>query len=175
MRQADDKSLAGRWSPTALLMLAGAVGLLARAWTILHTERQGYAVDDLFDALAWNLATTGSFTMDGMTPSAHAGPLYPAILAAFYAIVGHRPEWVLYINIGFDITAGLCIYQVGARLFHPWIGAIAAAALFLYPAYWTYDPRIRSESLLTCLLSAWLWAMVVCRSSTRRFSFVAAG
>jgi 4-amino-4-deoxy-L-arabinose transferase-like glycosyltransferase len=175
MRQADDKSLAGRWSPTALLMLAGAVGLLARAWTILHTERQGYAVDDLFDALAWNLATTGSFSMDGMTPSAHAGPLYPTILAAFYAIVGHRPEWVLYINIGFDITAGLCIYLVGARLFHPWIGAIAAAALFLYPAYWTYDLRIRSESLLTCLLSGWLWAMVVCRSSTRRFSFVAAG
>jgi len=113
--------------------------------------------------------------MDGMTPSAHAGPLYPAILAAFYAIVGHRPEWVLYIDIGFDITAGLCIYLVGARLFHPWIGAIAAAALFLYPAYWTYDPRIRSESLLTCLLSAWLWAMVLCCSSTRMISFVGAG
>lgn len=175
MRRADDKSLAGRWSPAALLMLAGALGLLARAWTILHTERQGYAVDDLFDALAWNLATTGSFSMDGMTPSAHAGPLYPAILAAFYAIVGHRPEWVVYVHVGFDIVAGLCIYLVGARLFHPWIGALAAAALFLYPAYWTYDPRIRSESLLTCLLSVWLWAMVVCRSSTRMISFVGAG
>ena len=107
MRWTGDKSLAGRWSPAALLMLAGALGLLARAWTILHTERQGYAVDDLFDALAWNLATTGSFSMDGVTPSAHAGPLYPAILAAFYAIVGHRPEWVVYVHIGFDIVAGL--------------------------------------------------------------------
>jgi 4-amino-4-deoxy-L-arabinose transferase-like glycosyltransferase len=175
MTQASDKSQTAPWSPTALLMLAGVLGLLARAWTILHTERQGYAVDDLFDALAWNLATTGSFSMDGVTPSAHAGPLYPAILAAFYAIVGHRPEWVVYVHVVFDIVASLCIYLVGARLFHPWIGAIAAAALFLYPAYWTYDPRIRSESLLTCLLSAWLWTVVVCCSSTKMICFVRGG
>ena len=59
MTEISDKSLAGRWSPSALFMLAGAIGLLARAWTILHTARQGYAVDDLFDALAWNLASLG--------------------------------------------------------------------------------------------------------------------
>lgn len=175
MTQVSDKSLTWRWSPTALLILAGVLGLLARTWTNFHTPRQGYAVDDLFDTLAWNLVTSGSFTLDGVTPSAHAGPLYPAILAVFYAVVGHRPEWVVYLHVGFDIIAGLCIYMVGARLFHPWIGALAAAALFLYPAYWTYDPRIRSESLLTCLFSAWLWAMVVCRSSTGIFSFVGSG
>jgi 4-amino-4-deoxy-L-arabinose transferase-like glycosyltransferase len=175
MRQASDQNQTGRWSPGVLLLLAGVLGLMARAWTISHTTRQGYAVDDLFDALAWNLVTSGWFTMDGMTPSAHTGPLYPAVLAIFYALAGHRPEWVLYINIGFDIAASLCIYLVGARLFHPWIGAIAAAALFLYPAYWTYDSRIRSESLLTCLLSAWLWAMVVCRSSRKMISVVGAG
>ena len=175
MMQGSDKNLAERWSPTVLLIVAGVLGLLARAWTMFHTERQGYAVDDLFDALAWNLVTIGSFTLDGMTPSAHAGPLYPAVLAIFYAVVGHRPEWVVYLHVGFDIAAGLCIYLMGARLFHPWVGAIAAAALFLYPAYWTYDPRIRSESLLTCLLSAWLWAMIACRSSARMFSFVGAG
>ena len=170
-----DKRLDGRWSPAALLIVAGVLGLLARAWTILHTERQGYAVDDLFDALAWNLATNKVFSLDGTTPSAHAGPLYPAIMAVFYAVAGHRPEWVCYLHVVCDIAAAFCIYLVGARLFHPWIGAFAAAALFLYPAYWTYDPRIRNESLLTCLLSAWLWAMVVCRSSTRMSSFVGAG
>lgn len=175
MTQGSDKSLTGRWSPTALLMLAGALGVLARAWTILHTARQGYAVDDLFDTLAWNLVSLGRFTLDGTTPSAHVGPLYPAVLAAFYSVVGHRPEWVLFLHVGFDVAASLCIYLVGTRLFHPWVGAFAAAAVFLYPAYWTYDPRIRSESLLTCLLSAWLWATVLCRSSTRMVSFVGAG
>ena len=149
MKQISDKHAARRWSPTMLLMLAGALGLLARAWTILHTARQGYAVDDLFDALAWNLATLGTFTMDGMTPSAHVGPLYPSVLAVFYRVAGHRPEWVPYLHAAFDVGASFCIFFVGRRLFGSWIGAIAAAAMFLYPAYWTYDPRIRSESLLT--------------------------
>jgi 4-amino-4-deoxy-L-arabinose transferase-like glycosyltransferase len=175
MMQVSDKHLPGQCSPTALLMLAGVLGLLGRAWIILHTPKQGYAIDDLFDTLAWNLASLGWFTVDGATPSAHVGPLYPAILAAFYSLVGHRPEWVPYLHVAFDIAASFCIYRVGAKLFHPWIGAFAAAAMFLYPAYWTYDPRIRSESLLTFLLSAWLWAMVVCRSSTKMASFMGAG
>jgi 4-amino-4-deoxy-L-arabinose transferase-like glycosyltransferase len=175
MTQGNDRRLGGIWSPTALLLLVCALGVLARAWIISHTPRQGYAIDDLFDTLAWNLVSLGWFTLDGATPSAHVGPLYPAMLAAFYAVVGHRPEWVSYLHVGFDIAASLCIYRVGARLFYPWVGALAAAALFLYPAYWTYDSRIRSESLLTGLLSAWLWATVVCRSSTRMCSFMTAG
>lgn len=175
MTQVSDKHSAKRWSPDMLLMLAGALGLLARAWTILHTVRQGYAVDDLFDALAWNLASLGAFTMDGMTPSAHVGPLYPSVLAVFYGVVGHRPEWVPYLHAACDIGASVCIFYVGRRLFGSWIGAIAAAAMFLYPTYWTYDPRIRSESLLTLLMSAWLWATVVFIDSRRFQTFAIAG
>ncbi len=158
-----------------LMMLAGVLGLMARAWTILHTERQGYAVDDLFDALAWNLASLGAFTMNGMTPSAHVGPLYPIVLAVFYGMVGHRPEWVPFLHTVFDIGSSVCIYFVGRKLFGTWIGAIAASVMFLYPTYWTYDPRIRSESLLTLLMSAWLWTTVACLSATRMFNFIGVG
>lgn len=175
MTQASDKRLAGRWSPTALLVLAGVLGLLARAWTILHTARQGYAVDDLFDTLAWNLTSLGLFTLDGTAPSAHVGPLYPAVLAAFYRVVGHRPDWVPYLHVACDIGTSFCIFRVGTRLFGAWSGAIAASAMFLYPAYWTYDPRIRSESLLTLLISAWLWATVMCIESRRLYTFAIAG
>jgi len=175
MTQVSDKSLAGLWSPTALLILAGALGLLARAWTILHTARQGYAVDDLFDALAWNLASLGTFTTDGTTSSAHVGPLYPVVLAAFYSVAGHRPEWVQYLHVACDVGTSFCIFRVGARLFGPWSGAIAAAAMFLYPAYWTYDPRIRSEGLLTLLMSAWVWATIVFIDSRRLQTFAIAG
>jgi hypothetical protein len=98
-------------------MVALALGLIARVWLILHQPMQYYAVDELFDTLGWNLASLGLFTLDGATPSAHIGPLYPAILAAFYTVVGLRPEWVLYIHVGFDIAASLCIYLVGAGSF----------------------------------------------------------
>ena len=36
----------------------------------------------------------GSFSMDGTTPASHIGPLYPALLALLYRVVGHRPAWV---------------------------------------------------------------------------------
>jgi 4-amino-4-deoxy-L-arabinose transferase-like glycosyltransferase len=170
-----EKGIAGRWSPNMLLLSAGALGLLARGWTIFYSPRQGYAVDELFDALAWNLASLGAFTMDGATPSAHVGPLYPLVLAVFYSVLGHRPEWVPYLHVAFDVGTSLCLYRVGTKLFGSWIGAIAAAAMLLYPAYWTYDPRIRSESLLTLLMSAWLWASVVCIDSRRLRSFAIAG
>jgi 4-amino-4-deoxy-L-arabinose transferase-like glycosyltransferase len=156
-------------------MLALTLGLMGRAVTILSSQRQGYAVDDLFDALAWNLASLGAFTLDGMTPSAHVGPLYPVVLAVFYGIVGHRPEWVPYLHVVCDVGASFCLYRIGARLFGPWIGAVAASVMLLYPAYWTYDQRIRSENLLTLLMSAWLWATVVCVDSQRIRSFALAG
>ena len=175
MTQVSDKSLGRRWSPIALLILAGALGLLARAWTILHTTRHGYAIDDLFDAVAWNLASLGAFTLDGTAPSAHVGPLYPVFLAAFYSVVGHRPEWVPYLHVACDVGTSLCLYRIGTRLFGSWIGAVAASTMFLYPAYWTYDPRIRSESLLTLLMTAWLWATVVCIDSRRFHRFAVAG
>lgn len=175
MTEAGNPQQTGRWSPTALLMLAVVLGLLARAWTIAHTVTQSYAVDDLFDTLAWNLATLGRFTLDGATPSAHVGPLYPAVLAAFYTVVGHRPEWVPYLHVAFDLAASVCIFRVGTRLFGSRCGAIAASAMWLYPAYWTYDPRIRSESLLTLLTCAWLWATVVSVDSRRFHHFTIAG
>ncbi|MEQ1791356.1 MAG: glycosyltransferase family 39 protein, partial [Nitrospiraceae bacterium] len=175
MTRVNDEGSAGRWSPPVLLLLAGMLGLLARVWTISHTPRQGYAVDDLFDTLAWNLASIGTFTLDGSTASAHVGPLYPAVLAAFYQLVGHRPEWVPYLHVLFDIGTSSCIYLVGTRLFGSWTGAIAASAMFLYPAYWTYDPRIRSESLLTLLVSAWLWVTIVSIESRRLRHFAITG
>jgi hypothetical protein len=47
--------------------------------------------------------------------------------------------------------------------------------MFLYPAYWTYDPRIRSEGLLTLLMSAWVWATIVFIDSRRLQTFAIAG
>lgn len=73
----------------------------------------------------------------------------------------HRPEWVLYVHAGFDIAACLCIYMVGGKALSSRDLSTCGSALFLYPAYWTYDPRIRSENLLMFLSSAWLWGTVV--------------
>lgn len=160
--------------PRVLLLAAVVVGLSARTWIILHAPGHGFAADQLFDMLAWNLVTLHQFTLDGVNPAAHVGPLYPLVLAVFYTFVGHHPEWVSVLHVLFDLGTAWCMYRVGTALWGSWIGAWAAALVFLYPAYWTYDPRIRSEALLTFLMSIWLWATVVSSQfpSSRRCAFV---
>lgn len=167
-----DSPIIGR--PQILLLSAVIAGLFARAWVILHGLGHAFAVDQLFDALAWNLATLHQFTADGVNPAAHVGPLYPLALAIFYTFAGHRPEWVPMLHVFFDLGTAWCMYRVGTVLWGSWIGAWTAALVFLYPAYWTYDPRIRSEALLTLLMSAWLWATVSSGQSpsSRRYAFM---
>ncbi len=160
--------------PLMLLLSAIVVGLFARALVIWHAPGHAFAVDQLFDTLAWNLATLHQFTLDGVNPAAHVGPLYPAVLACFYVVVGHRPEWVPILHVLFDLGTAWCIYRVGTALWGSWVGAWTAALVFIYPAYWTYDPRIRSEALLTLLISVWLWAAIMCGQSPsqRQYAFM---
>jgi len=157
-----------------LLLSAIVAGLFARAWVIWHAPGHEFAVDRLFDTLAWNLVTLRQFTFDGLNPAAHVGPLYPTVLAVFYALVGHRSEWVPMVHVLFDLGAAWCMYRVGTALWGSWIGAWTASFVFLYPAYWTFDPRIRSESFLTLLVSAWLWATIKCgqNPSHRGYAFM---
>jgi 4-amino-4-deoxy-L-arabinose transferase-like glycosyltransferase len=148
--------------PAAVLAAAMVVGMLARLWVVHHASMPAYAVDQLFDTLAANVWRYHAFSLDGIQPAAHVGPLYPALLALWYGAVGHRPESVWILHMGLDLAAGWCVYRVGHLLFGSWVAAVAASCFFLYPAYWTYVPRIRSEVLLTMLVCAWLWATLRC-------------
>lgn len=160
--------------PVKILLSAAVIGLFARARVIWHAPGHAFAVDELFDTLAWNLVTLHQFTLDGANPAAHVGPLYPLVLAVFYAFVGHRPELVPLLHVLFDLGTAWCIYRVATTLWGAGVGAWTAALVFLYPAYWTYDPRIRSEALLTLLISVWLRATIMCSRSPshRRYAFM---
>jgi 4-amino-4-deoxy-L-arabinose transferase-like glycosyltransferase len=157
------------WTSGMLLACATVAGVLARVWVVHYGPGYDFAVDHLFDTLAWNLLSLHRFTLDGALPAAHVGPLYPAILALFYACFGHHQAWVPFLHVVFDLGTAWCIYRIGVTLFNSWTGAVAASLFLLYPAYWTYDPRIRSEALFTFLLSAWVLATV---RSLRRPSFL---
>ena len=158
-----------------MLLLALLIGTGIRFWWIAHTPLQDFAVDKLFDTLGWNLATGKGFTLDGVTPSAHVAPGYPALLAVFYTLVGHRPDWVPYLHVLFDLGTALCVYRVAGHLFDQRVATFAATAVLLYPAYWTFDIRIRSESLLTLLVSAWLWVVIYAEGSTHLRKYVLCG
>jgi glycosyltransferase involved in cell wall biosynthesis/4-amino-4-deoxy-L-arabinose transferase-like glycosyltransferase len=169
----DDSESMG--TPRMILLAATAAGLLARAWVVWHAPGHSLAVDQLFDTLAWNLVSLHEFTLDGLYPSAHVGPLYPAILASFYVLVGHRPEWVPFLHILFDLGTAWSMYGVGTALWGVRVGAWAAALVFLYPAYWIYDSRIRSEALLTFLMSVWLMTTIACNQAPSAYRYARMG
>jgi len=168
------QSAAERW-PYWVLAVAGLAGLGGRLSIAEHVTPERYAIDGLFDALARNLAAGNGFTLDGAAPSAHVGPLYPAVLAAWYAVLGHHPEWTPFLHLLFDTAGAWFIFASARRLFDARVGALAASAFFLYPAYWTYDFRLRNESLLTLLVAAWLWSLVAWRQDPRRRRALVAG
>lgn len=151
------------------------IGTGIRLWLIAHAAPPDYAIDGLFDRLGWNLATGHGFTLDGETPAAHYGPAYPSILALLYYFAGHRPDWVPHVHVLFDLLTGSCTYFGARLLFGPRVAVWAAAAVYLYPAYWTYDLRIRSESLLTMLVAAWLWCAISCARFGRVRTYAASG
>lgn len=127
-----------RWNaqvtPSGMILLpAIGLGLLARVGVIWKAPNQSFAVDQLFDTLAWNLVSLGQFTLDGVNPAAHVGPLYPAILAGFYFFIGHRPEWVPMLHILFDVCAAWGIYRVGTILWDSRVGAWAASFFSFIP------------------------------------------
>jgi hypothetical protein len=68
-------------------------GTRPRGWVLSQPVFQNYAIDGLFDALAWNLVTNGSFSMDGATAASHIGWRYPVLLALLHQVVGHQPAW----------------------------------------------------------------------------------
>ncbi len=162
-----------RWG--LLLGIGLVLGTGIRLWLIGRTPWQWFAVDRLFDQLGWHLAQGQGFTLDGTTPSAHVGPLYPALLSAWYALVGHRPEWVPFLHVGLDVLTGLFLFWGGRRLFGSGVATLATCLFYLYPAYWTYDLRIRSDILLTLLVTAWLWAAILCVQEGGRRTYAVSG
>jgi hypothetical protein len=73
----------------------------------------------------------GSFSLDGTTPASHIGPLYLALLALLYRVVGHRPAWVPMSQHGIGCDYGILSVSRGETLLRGTIGEIAVAATFL--------------------------------------------
>jgi hypothetical protein len=153
----------------AAIAVAGVVGAgtAARVLVIRGEPPLAFFVDGFYDRLAWALATGAGFTLDGQTPAAHVGPLYPATLAGLYRLVGHRPDLGPWLHVVLDLVTAACVLLAGRYLFTARTAMLAAAATYLYPAYWTYDARLRPEILVTCLAAVWLLlALRAARSGT---------
>jgi 4-amino-4-deoxy-L-arabinose transferase-like glycosyltransferase len=117
--------------------------------------------NDGYDTIAINWVRTGTFSLQPGIPTAARLPLYPALIAACYAIGGVRfPLVVMVIQAFLSTATGYLLFRMTRSLFGR-AAAIAATVLFvLHPQANNFVFRCATETLFAFLVMALLYSVV---------------
>jgi 4-amino-4-deoxy-L-arabinose transferase-like glycosyltransferase len=125
-------------------------GLAIRLALALSIDRPLVSDERDYDALAWTLATTGRYTVDGR-PTAYRAVGYPAFLAGVYSLAGRSPRAVRVVQSVLDTATALLLFV--ALRGRSRRAAVAAAAVWaFYPPAIATTTLLYSESLFCFLL-----------------------
>ena len=151
-----------RYDLLAVLTLAAAVRfLLLLLWS---PELSGDALD--YDRLARALIEGRGYVNAQGEPTSFRPPLYPAFVAAGYALSGGAVQGVRFLQATLDVGTVALTYLIGRWLFGRGPGLLAALLISVNLGTVAATGRLLSETLFTFLLMAtvavtvrWLWAM----------------
>jgi 4-amino-4-deoxy-L-arabinose transferase-like glycosyltransferase len=122
-----------------------------------HVDAQGY------HWLAVNLLERGVFSMN-TAPPFHPdnvrAPLYPLFLAAWYAIAGPAPGFVVLIHVLLDALTVAVLYRLGRLLAGRRVGGGAAFLYAVNPSSWRFCNELLTEILFGLLLTTAVWMLV---------------
>jgi 4-amino-4-deoxy-L-arabinose transferase-like glycosyltransferase len=112
-----------------------------------------------YDSIALNLATGHGYEVGSTDAGRHAtaarGPTYVLLVAAVYALAGHRPAGVYLVQVALDALACLLVYKIGRRACGREAIAVLAAFLYaIYPPFIISTGAILTETLVTMLVLA---------------------
>lgn len=125
---------------------------------------------DVYSDIAANLVRGHGFVAEaGGEPIIWRAPLYPAFLAAVYALFGEQNETgVFLVQCALDSVTSVLIFYMGVRLFGETVGLLSAVSFAVHPLSAYYSLRLLPESLFTltftAVIAAWISAV-----ATRRF------
>jgi len=132
------------------LLYALAAGLILRVLFVTVHDRPLISDEREYDRLAFQLASTGSYCIDGI-PTSYRPIGYPAILGVIYFVAGHHPQAVKYLQACTDITTALLIYLLLAA-YSMRVRVLAAGLWAGYLPAILYSNFLLSESLFTFIL-----------------------
>lgn len=129
----------------------------------------------IYQSIAVNLLQEHCFCSLSYLPTIDRAPLWPAVIAAIYSVVGIH-DHVIRIFLCF-VGSGTCllVYYFAKDLFGTRIGLIAGLIAALYPFLFIYDGWLYSESLYTFLLLAFCYALFRLQRTPRWQWMVASG
>lgn len=110
---------------------------------------------DFYSTIAVNLLNGHGFVGEpGGDPILWRAPLYPAFLAAVYAVFGEENVWaVLILHALMDGLTATFVWWIGSRLYGDPVGMLAAIGCAVYPFSAYYTGRFMPEPLFTLVLT----------------------
>lgn len=150
------------------ILLIFMVGLLTRLLVfayIAHEPMKFYTYDsDGYDRRAQNLLRYGMLASEAqppLTPDLDRTPVYPAVLAAAFAVFGHVPAAAILLQIVLGSLTGVFAFLLAREFqFTPVVGLIAGLIVAVDPVSLMTANRLLTETLFTMLLVAGTWTVV---------------
>ena len=145
------------------LTIAFVLGLVLRIGILMQTPSLGTPIMDeqQYSQIARTVAAGNGYGWDAHSPTSIRPPLYPGLLALTWKTLGSSNlQAVRVIQIVLSAITALLVYLLGAHIWGPRVGRLAAAICWLYPSLIFYDYLILTETLFTCLLVAFAFATV---------------
>lgn len=145
--------LFGTW-PRRVLVLAVVVGFLLRLWWVYYAARSPVGLHDPFFYLDYGrrMAEGGGYRLADGEPTAYYPIGYPAILAAWFWVLQFTPladHWIantVILNLVLSTATIALVGVLGRRLLGPWVGAVAAVIVALFPSLIFHTATILTET-----------------------------
>ena len=155
------------------LIAAIALGLVVRFLYVLLTRHLPLRADQLEYDYEGRMIAAGHWWWSKAPygiphPSANKAPLYPLWVGFWYALFGHHPLLVRFVQVPIGAVVIWLSWLLGRRLFGPRVAIAAAVVVAVYPMAWQYEELLYSESLATPLTLAFLVLALTGRPSRRR-------
>jgi 4-amino-4-deoxy-L-arabinose transferase-like glycosyltransferase len=151
-----------------LLLLFFFIGLVLRGALVgyveSHPERYIQADAIGYDQLAINLVSRHGFSMEPgspYSPDNFRTPVYPLTIAFFYAIFGHAPQLVLWLQVLMGSFTILITYYLGKQIYGQIAGLIAAGLFAISPHSITYTALLWSDTEYTLIF---MLSIIICIS-----------
>jgi 4-amino-4-deoxy-L-arabinose transferase-like glycosyltransferase len=180
-KRGDMKMLAGFKWYTYVMIAVLALALILRLEYVLTVKHPPIKYDQLnYTNTAIQLLDEGVYAYRDTKPNSLVTPGFPILLAMFYWIFGHSSlEPTLQIYRVFQCLLALVaiwfIYKIGARLFHPTTGILAALFAAVHPMFIWSTSLILTEVPFLSVFMALLYMQVLIMQENRLRDHVVMG
>jgi 4-amino-4-deoxy-L-arabinose transferase-like glycosyltransferase len=160
-----------------LLVIALVLGMGVRCAIFLNTSHLGTPIVDeqQYSQIAHSIVAGHGFAWGPGDPTSIRPPLYPAVLAAVWAVSPDNLQAVRVLQILVGLATAVLVWILGTRLYGPTVGAWAAVVSWLYPSFIFYNFLILTETLFTFLLVAFVLLTVNTVQTPRAWSAIGCG